>query len=148
MEKYRLNLTAEERNGLLKLIKSGKGSANMHTHARILLAVDENVFNDDELSKQLHVSQKTIQRVRTIAVLEGLEVALNRKKYTSTKRVGKLTGEVEAHLITLCCSTPPTGRSRWTLKLLADKLVELEIIDKVSSTTIQRTLKKTNLSLG
>jgi len=129
MEKYRLNLTAEERNGLLKLIKSGKGSANMHTHARILLAVDENVFN-------------------TIAVLEGLEVALNRKKYTSTKRVGKLTGEVEAHLITLCCSTPPTGRSRWTLKLLADKLVELEIIDKVSSTTIQRTLKKTNLSLG
>ncbi len=84
----------------------------------------------------------------SVAVLEGLEVALNRKKYTSTKRVGKLTGEVEAHLITLCCSTPPTGRSRWTLKLLADKLVELEIIDEVSSTTIQRTLKKTNLSLG
>ena len=78
----------------------------------------------------------------------GLDVALNRKDYTCVKRIKKITGEIEANLVMLCCSTPPSGRSKWTMKLLADHLVKLEIIEEVSATTVQRALKKMNLSLG
>lgn len=148
MEKYIVKLTQEERENLLTLIKTGKASANKLTHARILLMADESNNNemkktDEEIGKQLHVSAKTVARVRKQLVEGGLESALLRKPHANPKS-RKIDGEQEAHLIALCCSNPPEGRSRWTLKLLANKLVEMEIVDQISSTTVGRVLKKTN----
>ena|SRR5690242_14287324 len=148
MEKYIVKLTQEERETLLSMLKKGKASANKLMHARVLLEADENVDaikkkTDEEISKQLHVSTKTVARIRKQFVEEGLEVALLRKPHTNPKS-RKINGDQEAHLISLCCSKPPEGRNRWTLKLLANRLVELEIVDSVSPVIISRVLKKTN----
>lgn len=150
MEKYIVKLTQEERDELLALIKTGKKIAvAKSTHARILLAADEGVNEakrktDDQIAEELHVDPKTVKRIRKTCVMDGLENALERKAYTSEKRPKKIGGTEEAHLIAICCSTPPEGRCRWTLKLLADRMVTLEIIDNVSPSTVQRTLKKTS----
>lgn len=147
MDKYIVKLTTEERAELLFLIRVGKKAANKLMHARVLLSADENDTKlkqktDEEISSELHVSSKTVGRIRQRYVEEGLESALSRRPHANPKS-RKIDGEQEAHLVALCCSTPPEGRSRWTLKLLANKLVALEIIDSVSSTTIGRVLKKT-----
>ena len=148
MEKYIVKLTTEERENLLSLLKKGKASANKLMHARFLLEVDEadsaaKKKTDEEIAKQLHVSAKTVARIRKQFVEEGLEVALLRKPHSNPKS-RKLNGDQEAHLISLCCSKPPEGRNRWTLRLLANRLVELEIVDSVSPVTISRVLKKMN----
>ena len=148
--KHILHLNAEERNSLTKIVKTGKGSAAKLTHARILLAADEAngpALTDAEIGEQLLVSESTVQRVRRTAVESGLEIALNRKRHVM-KNPRMMDGEKEARLIKICCSTPPVGRSRWTMNLLAAELIRLEIFNEVSPSTVQRTLKKTNLSLG
>ncbi len=150
MIKHILKLDVEEREELLKLVKTGKSAAAKLTHARILLAADESVEDaktDTEIAKLLLVSVSMVQRIRSVAVEFGLPAALERKART-TKKALKVDGENEARLITICCSTPPEGRSRWTLQLLANELVRLEIFDEISKSTVQRTLKKMSLSLG
>ena len=146
MEKYVVRLTQNERDDLLSLIKTGKASAAKLTHARIILATDENNTDqpkiDTEVAKELHVSSKTVARTRQRFVEEGLESALSRKPHSNT-RPRKIDGEQEAHLIALSCSNPPDGRARWTLKLLASQLIELEIVDSISPATVSRVLKKT-----
>ena len=146
MEKYIVKLTQEERESLLSTIRTGKASASKLMHARVLLETDESTGakkTDTEIGYHLHVSAKTVARIRQRLVEEGLEAALLRKPHSNPKS-RKIDGTQEAHLIALCCSTPPQGRSRWTLKLLANKLVELQVVEDISSTTVGRVLKKMN----
>jgi transposase len=148
MKKYRVTLTEQEREALGQLISKGKGAARRLLHARILLKADEQVgWSDQAIQEALEVSLSTIERVRERFVEEGLEAALDRK---APKRVyrRRLNGEQEAHLVALVCSPPPEERSRWTLKLLAQKMVELEYVEHVAPETIRQTLKKMNLSPG
>ena len=150
MIKHRLKLDKEEREELVKLVKTGKSSAAKLTHARILLAADETVEDaktDVDIAESLLVSVSMVQRIRSLAVESGLPAALNRKP-RMIKKALKIDGEKEAHLISICCSKPPTGSSRWTLQLLADELVRLELFDEISKSTVRRALKKTNLNLG
>ena len=149
MKKYIVKLNKEERQNLLSLIKKGKAAAYKLTHARILLEADEaektrKKKTDIEIAGLLYTSAKTVKRIRKRFVEEGMEIALSRRPYSKT-RIPKINGEVEAHLIALSCSSPPEGRSRWTLKLLSDRLVEMEIVDSVSSATVGRALKKNEL---
>ena len=150
-EKYIVTLSQEERDDLLSIVSKGKSSAKKITHARILLQSDESEggknCSDIEIAEALDIAKKTVWRVRKLFVEAGMEAALTRKIHSQTKPK-RFGGEEEANLIALACSRAPEGRSRWTLKLLADKIVELQIIDKVSPATVGRTLKKTNLSLG
>jgi len=149
-KKYIVRLSEEERTELEKLISSGNNAARKLTHARILLkadAADGSHWTDEQIKKSLDTSISTIERVREAFVEEGLEAALNHKRPRKVKE-GKLDGEQEAHLIALACSPSPEGRKRWTLRLLADKMVALEYVDSLSYETVRQTLKKTNLSLG
>jgi transposase len=148
MKKYKVTLTQEEREELSQLISRGKGAARKLVHARILLKADSEIgWNDAAISEALEVSISTIERVRERFVEEGVASALERK---APKRVykRKLDGEQEAHLVALVCSQPPEDRGRWTLKLLAQKMVELEYVEGVAPETIRQTLKKMNLSPG
>ena len=148
---YHVRLTETERAHLQELIAAGTAPARKLLHARILLKADEGpagpAWVDQAIADAVEVSQPTVSRVRQQYVKEGLEAALNRR---SPRRVyhRKLTGEHEARLVALACSPPPSGQARWSLRLLADKLVELEIVDDVSYQTVRRTLKKTNSSPG
>ncbi len=150
-KRYRINLTKEEREVLLKLIKKGKGAARELSHARIVLQADESEEGagqrDEVISERLHVSVSTIERVREQFVEEGLERALVHKRPHRT-RTRKLDGEAEAQLIAVACAEPPTGRERWTMQMLADKLVELEVVEAISDETVRLALKKTNSNLG
>jgi len=150
-KKYRVTLTDDERCHLQTLITTGKTAAQTQIHARILLKADQSAAGpawfDQDISNALEVSIPTIERVRRTLVLEGLEAALHRRPAT-TPRLRKLDGAQEAHLVALVCSPPPTGYDRWTLELLADRLVELKHVDSIANETIRQTLKKTNLSPG
>jgi transposase len=152
MKKYKVTLTAEERQHLHDLIAAGKAAAQKLAHARILLKADAAdggpAWPDGTIAEAVEVSVATIERVRQRFVEQGLEAALGRKKQDRPSRERKLDGRAEAHLIALACSEPPDGRACWTLQLLADKLVELEIVDAVSDETVRRVLKKTNSSPG
>lgn len=143
---YIIKLTTEEQKELNHLISNGKRSAKMLIHARILLKADEG-FKDKDISDHVGISVKTIERVRKLFVEEGIERALNNKKPTG-RQFRKLDGEQEAHLVALACSPAPKGYARWTLSLLADKVVELNIVDSISHETVRQTLKKMNLNLG
>ena len=150
-KRYKVTLTTEERAALLKLINKGKGAARELGHARILLKADESEtgasLRDEEISEHLQVSVSTIERVRKRFVEEGLERALRHKRPYRT-RFKKLDGEVEAQLVALACAEPPTGRERWTMQMLADKLVELEMVENISDETVRLALKKMNLNPG
>jgi len=150
-KKYRIMLSQEERTELQNVIKRGKSSALKQRHARILLLADENqtggALRDLDIAASLEVGTATVERVRRMCVEEGLTQAIERKG-TSRHYVRKLDAKAEAQLIALACEPAPEGRSRWTLKLLADKLIELEVIEDISSESVRRTLKKTKLSLG
>ncbi len=149
--KYVVRLTAEEREYLIELTKKGKVSAKKITHARILLRADASEAGEnlkDESIKDLeHVSSKTVSRVRQLFVEEGLEAALIRKPHKRVKP-RSLDGEQEAKLVAICCSQAPEGRARWTLKLLSNQLVEMEVVESIATETVRLTLKKMNLSLG
>ena len=126
---------------------AGKGAASKLTHARILLKADAAPggpgWTDDRIAEAVEVSAATVERVRQRFVEQGLEAALGRKPQDRPSRPRKLDGRAEARLIALACSKPPEGRTEWTMQLLADKLVELEIVASVSDETVRRTLKKT-----
>jgi transposase len=151
MKVYRLKLTTEERADLHALLSKGKASARTLTHARILLKADEGetgpCLSDDEIALDLDVNRSTVERVRVRGVEEGVEAAL-RPRPSRQLHPRKLDGIQEAHLVALACSPAPKGRARWTLRLLADKLVEFEIVDDISHETVRQTLKKTNSSPG
>jgi len=147
--KYHINLTQENRQELESLIRSGESSARTQTRARILLLTDENQKKKKgtkEIALVLMCSLPTITNIRKKFVEGGLENALYDKPRPGA--VPKITGEIEAQLTLLACSTPPEGRSRWTLQLLADKLVELKLVDSISDVAVMKRLKKMNLSLG
>ena len=145
---YHVKLSADEREYLTKLISSGQESARKLTRARILLKSDAG-YKDEAIGQAVDVGLATVHRVRKRFAQEGVEAAINRRPPNRTyKRI--LDGRAEAHLIALACGDPPEGYGRWTLRLLAERLVVLEEVEveSVSYETIRRTLKKTNLSLG
>ena len=150
-KKYRVQLTREEQQELKALVSRGRAAAYQQTHARILLLSDAGQGNeamkDAEIARALRIGCATVERVRRRCVEEGIEAALGRKQQLN-RRQKKLDEQGEAHLIALACSEPPEGWVSWTLELLADQLVECEIVESVSTETVRRTLKKTNSSLG
>lgn len=142
---YVVDLTEEERTFLLNLIKSGEHSARKINRARILLLADEDK-RDREIAEALHTSVSTVQRTRQRFVEGNLERALNEDPRPGGQK--KLDGKGEAVLLALSRSEPPAGRKKWTMQLLADRLVELKIVDSISDETVRRELKKSVLSLG
>lgn len=147
-KKYPVILSEAEREHLKSLIAAGSAAARKLTHARILLKADQSPegpgWVDEQVAEAVETSQPTVARVRKQYVQEGLEAALNRRP-PKREYQRKLDGEQEARLLALACSEPPEGQARWSLRLLADKLVELEIVEEeVSYQTVRRTLKKTN----
>ena len=150
-KKYIVTLTDEERRMLQEMLSRGKAAARKLTHARILLKADAADggpdWNDAAIAEGLEVGRATVERVRKQFVEEGLEAALERRQPRRQYR-RKLDGDGEAHLVALACQKPPEGRSRWTLQLLADRMVELKYIEEISYQTVRRTLKKTNSSPG
>jgi len=147
--KYVVRLGSEERETLELLVKKGKTQAYRIKHANIMLAVDRDGpdWSDEEAAEAFGCHVNTVANVRQRFVEEGLEAAVERKKQKSPSRERILDGAKEARLIALACSAPPEGRSKWTLQLLADKLVALKVVESVSDQTVRRTLKKTNSSL-
>ena len=150
-KKYIVTLTDVERQMLQGMLSRGKSAARKLMHARILLKADLSAgrpaLSDDAIAEEVEVGRATVERVRRQFVEEGLEAALERRK-PRREYLRKLDGDGEAHLIALACSQAPEGRSRWTLRLLADRMVALEHIDHLSHETVREILKKTNLSLG
>ena len=150
-KKYRIRLTTGEQKELRALVSRGRTAAYKQTHARILLMSDESRpeggMTDATISRALGVGMSTVERVRRRCVEEGIESAMNRKKQLR-RRQRILDGEGEARLIAMACGEPPDGRARWTLKLLADQLVEFEIVESISTETVRMALKKTNSSRG
>ena len=152
MIKYKVTLTKEERELLMDNTRKGSHTAKKVIHSIILLNVDqgqyvENPQTNEEICKVLKIGMRTIDRVKKRFVEEGLDAAL--KMAPTTRIYDQLVdGDMEAHLIALACGEPPEGYARWSLRLLADKLVEQRIADTISHETVRRTLKKTNLSLG
>jgi hypothetical protein len=150
--KYRLALTQDEREQLNAIVAKGKHSSQKVLNALILLNCDEEApesrtRTEVDIAEVLHVSAMKMHRVKRRFVEEGLDIALNGHRGQRTYE-RKADGEFEAHLVALSCSEPPPGHVRWSLRLLADKLVELEYVDNVSHETIRRVLKKTSSSLG
>ena len=152
MKRFKVTLTAEERQSLQDLIAAGKAAARKLTHARILLKADASEgglhWPDWRIADALEVHVATVERVRQRFVEQGFDAALERKHPDKPARPIKLDGRAEAQLIALACSAPPEGRAAWTMQLLADKLVELEVIESISDETVRTTLKKTRSSPG
>jgi hypothetical protein len=144
-KKYIVRLTAEERTELEALVKKGKAAAYKIKHANILLAADVQgpAWPDQQIATAFSCHPGTVENMRRRLVLEGLAAALERQKQAQPSRLPKLDGRGEARLIALARSTPPEGQDRWTLQLLADRLVALEVVDSISDQTVRRTLKKT-----
>ena len=143
-KKYHVELTGKERNELERMLRSGKHSARKITRARILLKADEGL-SDEEIVEAVQTSRLTVERTRKRFVEEKLE-ALHERPRPGRERL--LNEKTEARLIAEACSKAPEGRERWTLQLLADRMVELKLVESCSADTVQRALKKTNLSLG
>jgi len=149
-KKYIVDLTSKERKYLQQLVNKGKVAGYKIRHAQMLLKADQGqhgpAWPDEQNAEAFRTHEATVRRLRQRFVEEGLEVALQRKKRQNYTR--KLDGDAEAHLIAIACGQPPKGHNRWTLRLLADRVVELAVVESVSHMTISRTLKKTNLSPG
>jgi hypothetical protein len=152
MEKrYRVTLTEQERDELQRMVSTGKSAAKKLTRARLLLLADQAeggpAKSDPEIVEALGCGRATVERVRKQFVEEGLNTALQPPR-TPRVFVPRLDGKAEAHLVALVCGAPPEGRARWTMRLLADRMVALEYVETVSYETVRRTLKKTNLNRG
>ena len=150
MKKYIVELTSEERKTLTDIIQAERMAAHKRGHARILLKADQGSqgpgWNDADIANAFDCTIKSVERLRKRLVECGLATALehgNRGAY----RAKKLDGVTEARLIAMACSSAPEGRNRWTVRLLADEMVSLGIVDSCGKTTVHNTLKKTNLSL-
>ena len=140
-----VSLKEQEREELKQYLSKGKSSARSLTRARILLLADEGRDNE-MIAEALKVSKSTVSRIRTRYCEGGLDFALHEKARSGAPP--KIDGKIEAQLTLLACSEPPDGRSKWTLRLLADKLVEMGVVDSISHMSVQRLLKKMKLSLG
>ena len=144
-EKYGVQLTTEERSRLQQLIRGGRSSARAMTRARILLKMDEG-WTAPQAAAALEVSERTVFRIKRRYVEEGLEEVLRHR--TQVNRYRKVDERVEAHLIALACSPAPEGHDHWTLRLLADKTVELGVVESLAPETVRLRLKKTRSSRG
>ena len=141
LKKYLVTLTEEERQHLEQLLARGKAAARTLRHAQALLKADQAIgWKDADIADAFGLSVRTVERLRQRFVEEGFEAALKPKAVARLPR--KLDGELEAHLVALACSDPPAGRQRWTLRLLADKLVELALVDSISHEGVRQVLKK------
>ncbi len=151
MVKYIVTLSKEEHSELMEIINKGCHTSQRFRAAYILLNCDEGKYADkvtnEQISKVLKVGMRTIDRVKKRFIEDGFEAVLERKP-PERDYERKADGELEAHLVTLCCSEPPKGYAKWSLRLLADKLVELKYVESISYETVRRVLKKTNYSLG
>lgn len=151
-KKYVVTLTVDERTALQEMIAHGKRAAHTLAHARILLKADtcteEPVWDDAAISQAVEVSTATVQRVRQLFVEDGLAAALTPRPRRRLARLPLVDGVAEAHLVTLACSPAPDGAGRWTLRLLAEKMVALNYVDHVSHETVRQVLKKTQCSPG
>ena len=152
MVNYKVTLTKEERNSLMANTRQGSHTAKKVIHSLILLNVDKGAYNEspqtnEQICKVLNIGMRTIDRVKKRFVTEGLDAALG---VAPTSRIyeKKVDGDIEARLISIACSNPPEGFGRWSLRLLADRMVELNYVDEISHETVRKVLKKTNLSLG
>lgn len=151
MVQYRIKLTKDEVEELMSIINKGSHTSQTFRTAYILLNCDEGDFSEkvtnQQISKILKVGMRTIDRVKKKFIEEGLDLCLERRP---TQRVyeKKVDGDAEAKLITLCCSEPPKGYSKWSLRLLAEKMVELKYVETISHVSVRKVLKKTNLNLG
>lgn len=149
--RYHVTLTAEERQELEAISKTGKRAAKTILHARALLLLDCGEYGKkwtvERTSEAVGLSTRSLEHLKQRFVEEGLPSALQRKQRVKPPREKVFDGDFEAHLVALACSDPPKGRTRWTVRLLAEQLIELEIVPTVSSMTVHNTLKKTNLSL-
>lgn len=148
--KYIIELSDTDRKTLQEIVTKGKSPAKAILRANILLASDRNNkkhMTVAEIAENYHTTPTTVQNVRISYVNNGLEATVSRKKRETPPVPAKVTGDVEAHIIALACSDPPEGYSKWTLRLLADKCVELNYAESLSHMTVSRILKKTNLSL-
>ena len=150
-KRYLVTLTSEERQELRSMVSVGKAAARKLVRSRILLLADQAeggpAKSDPEITDALGCGRATVERVRKQFVEEGLEATLNRKPTIRTYE-NRLDGKAEAHLVAIVCGAPPEGRARWTLRLLADRMVGLGYIESVSHETVRLTLKKTNSSRG
>lgn len=144
--KHHVHLTPEERGILINIISKGTASAKIIMHANVLLALDENsstpTKSEKEIAEIYHVHSQTVYTIRRLYAQQGFEAAIHRKKREKPPVAPKINGELEAKILALCCSTPPDGYSKWTLRLLADKSVELKYIDSISYVTVGSILKK------
>jgi len=151
-KRYLVRLSDEERKQLAGLLGKKVLASKKRMRAQVLLKADASVegpaWIDSRIAEAFDVSVITVEKVRRAYVLEGLEAAIERKKQCRPSRQPVLDGQKEARLVALCCGTVPAGHGRWTLSLLADKLVELKIVEKISKETVRQALKKTSCSLG
>jgi len=147
-KRYLVKLAKEERKELSLLVKKEGVAAKKRTHAQVLLLADVGkrgpAWKDEAIAEACQVTVQTVENIRKRLVLEGLESALHRKKQMRPSRAKILDGEKEAKVIALCCGSAPSGHARWTLRLLADRAVELDIVAAVSHETVRRCLKKTS----
>lgn len=150
LQKVVVRLTAEQRDALDRLLRTGSHPAAMRRRAAILLRADADgpdAWTDDEIADHLDTTRITVQRVRQQFAADGLDVTLHRKKPTG-RQYRKLDGEQEAKLVALACSKAPDGHARWTMTLLAERLVELAVVEGIDPSTVWRTLQKTTSSRG
>lgn len=148
--KYKIKLSNQDRNELINIVTKGTSTARTILRANILLASDrqsEKYMTVSEIAKTYHTSHTTVQTVRSSYCEKGLEATLSRKKRETPPVSAKVTGDIEAHIIALACGEPPEGYSKWTLRLLAEKTVELGYVDSISHVTVSTVLKKMNVSL-
>ena len=148
---YKVTLTNEERAKLTGIVSKGKGNVRRMRRAQMLLLADENqpdgAWKDADIAKALNAHTRTVERTREKCVQEGVEAALNHTRPKKT-RAKVLDGAAEARLVQLACSEVPDGHESWTMQMLADKLIELQVVETVSRETVRTTLKKMSLSLG
>jgi transposase len=150
VHKVTTHLTGDQRQILRRFLRAGTHPARLLIRARILLRADADgpdAWTDDEIAESLETSRMTVMRVRHQFAAEGLDATLHRKPPTG-RQYRKLDGEQEARLIAVACSQPPDGRARWTMRLLADRLVELDVVESIDPATVWRTLQKTTSSRG
>ena len=151
MIRYTVKLTKSEVEELMSIINKGSHTSQTFRTAYILLNCDEGMYSEkvtnEQISKVLKVGMRTVDRIKKKFIEEGLEACLDRRP-TSRIYERKTDGDVEAKLVSLCCSEPPKGYAKWSLRLLADKMVELNYVESISHVTVRSVLKKTNLSLG
>jgi hypothetical protein len=147
-KRYIVKLDREERKQLAELVKAEKVSAKKRTHAQVLLLADGGrhgpAWKDEAIAEACRVTVRTVENIRKRLVLDGLDAALNRKPQVRLSRQKILDGEKEAKIVALCCGAKPSGHARWTLRLLAERAVELEIVESISHETVRKCLKKTS----